>query len=125
MRIRESSLIALDNMHRAFSLFSLLCLSILLAGCVAAGAGAVAGDAAVTPSEEAIEYVRTHDLEPYIGRAIERGDVVRGMSKEDVQFVKGDPRAVQDESGRTVWLYGTVTQRTRIYFEGGQVVDTQ
>ena len=95
----------------------------LLTGCVAAGAGAVAGDAAVSPSEEAIQYVRTHDLKPYIGRAIERGDVVRGMSKEDVRFVKGDPKRTKEEEGRTVWVYGTVSQRKRVYFEDGKVVD--
>lgn len=104
-------------------LFVLLCLCPLLTGCVAAAAGAAAGDAAGSPSEEAIEYVRTHDLEPYIGRAIERGDVVRGMSKEGVRFVEGDPKRIEEEEGQTVWVYGTVTQRTQVYFEDGEVVD--
>ena len=104
------------------SLASILLLvsPLLLTSCVAAGAGAVAGDAAVSPSEEAIQYVRTHDLKPYIGRAIERGDIVRGMSKEDVQFVKGDPRSIREREERTVWVYGTTT---RIYFKNGEVVD--
>jgi non-homologous end joining protein Ku len=110
-------------MQKAFSVLSILSLSIALSGCVAAGAGAAAADATTTPSREAIEYVRTHNLEPYIGRAIERGDVVRGMSKEDVRFVEGDPREVREEDGRTVWIYGSVTQRTRIYFENGEVAD--
>ncbi|MCS3616877.1 hypothetical protein [Salinibacter ruber] len=92
----------------------------LLTGCVAAGAGAVAADAVVSPSEEAIQYVRTHDLKPYIGRAVERGDIVRGMSKEDVQFVKGDPRSIREREERTVWVYGTTT---RVYFKNGEVVN--
>lgn len=110
-------------MRRVFFGLSVLCFGLTLAGCIAAGAGAAAGEAATTPSEEAIEYVRTHDLQPYIGRAIERGDVVRGMSKEDVRFIKEEPREVLEENGRTVWIYGSVTRRTRIYFEDGKVVD--
>lgn len=73
-------------------------------------------------SEEAIEYVRNHDLEPYIGRAIERGQVVKGMSKDDVKFIKGEPKSVQKEEGQTIWIYGTVTQKQRIYFEDGKMV---
>jgi hypothetical protein len=110
-------------MHRVIPLLPVLCLGMILTGCVAAGAGAVAGDAAVSPSDEAIEYVRTHDLEPYIGRAIERGDIVRGMSKEDVRFVKGEPRRAEEEDGQKIWFYGTVTQKTRFYFEDGKLVD--
>ena len=74
-------------------------------------------------SEEEIEYIRNHDLEPYIGRAIERGQIVRGMSKEDVEFVKGEPRTVREEDGQTVWVYGPVSQRERFYFEDGKLVD--
>ena len=110
-------------MHKATSLLSVLYLGVTFTGCVAAGAGAAAGEAATTPSREAIEYVRTHDLKPYVGRAIERGQIVRGMSEEDVRFVEGEPRKVRAEDGRTVWVYGSVTQRTRIYFEDGEVVD--
>jgi hypothetical protein len=103
----------------------LLFLTPLVSGCVAAAAGAAAGDAAASPSDEAVEYVRTHDLEPYIGRAIERGDVVRGMSKEDVRFVMGEPRDVREQDGRTVWVYGTVTDRKRVYFENGKIAEHQ
>ena len=46
-----------------------------------------------------------------------------GMSKEDVRFVKGDPKRTKEEEGRTVWVYGTVSQRKRVYFEDGKVVD--
>ena len=109
--------------EKVLAFVTLLLVPALLTGCLAAGAGAVAGDAAISPSEEAIEYVRTHDLEPYIGRAIERGDVVPGMSKEDVRFVEGDPKRMEEEEGRTVWVYGTVTQRKQVYFENGKVVD--
>lgn len=95
-------------------------------GCVAAGAGAAAGEAATTPSREAIEYVRTHDLKPYVGRAIERGDIVRGMSKEDVRFVKGEPPRVEEKGGQTVWVYGTFSQNTPrllCYFKDGKLVE--
>jgi hypothetical protein len=105
---------------KALATALLLVSPLLLTGCVAAGAGAVAADAVVSPSEEAIQYVRTHDLKPYVGRAIERGDIVRGMSKEDVQFVKGDPRSIREREERTVWVYGTTT---RIYFKNGEVVN--
>lgn len=77
----------------------------------------------IMASEEEIEYIRNHDLKPYIGRAIERGQIVRGMSKEDVEFVRGEPRTVREEEGRTVWVYGSVTQRELFYFEDGKLVD--
>jgi hypothetical protein len=73
--------------------------------------------------DEEIEYVRNHDLKPYVGRAIERGQVVRGMSREDVRFIKGDPRETRKEEGQTIWVYGTVTQRERYYFENGKLVE--
>jgi hypothetical protein len=114
----------MDNLYgtkRLWTAFLVTLIPLLLTGCVAAGAGAAAGVAAVSPSEEAIEYIRTHDLKPYVGRAIERGDVVRGMSKEDVRFVEGDPKGIIEEEGRTVWTYGTVTQRKKVYFEDGYV----
>ena len=98
-------------------------LLVSLSGCVAAGAGAIAGKSVSTPSDEAINYVRTHERPAYIESAIERGDIVRGMSKEDVRFVQGDPKSVKHEDGQTIWYYGTVTQRWEVFFEDGKVVD--
>lgn len=69
--------------------------------------------------------VRTQrkDLEPRIRKALEEGEIVEGMAPEHVREVKGDPKSTRKEDGQTIWYYGTVTRRTRIYFEDGVVVD--
>jgi len=73
--------------------------------------------------EEEIEYVTSHDLKPHVARAIERGQVVIGMKSRDVRFLRGEPKQIKEESGRTVWVYGTVTRGLRVTFENGTVAE--
>lgn len=95
----------------------------LLSGCVAATAGAAMSEAGSTPDRENIKYVRNHDLEPYIGRAIEREQVVRGMTPEHVRFIKGEPKEIREKDGKETWIYGPVSQRKYVVFESGEVVN--
>jgi outer membrane protein assembly factor BamE (lipoprotein component of BamABCDE complex) len=95
----------------------------LLSGCVAATAGAAMSEAGSTPDRENIEYVRNHDLEPYIGRAIEREQIVRGMTPEHVRFLKGEPKEIREEGDKETWTYGPVSQRKYVVFEKGKVAN--
>jgi len=71
------------------------------------------------------EPVRTQreDLEPRIREALEEREVVEGMAPNHVREVEGDPKSTRKEDGQTIWYYGTVTRRTKIYFKDGAVVD--
>lgn len=109
--------------ERIWTAFLVTLIPLLLTGCAAAAAGAAASEAQGTVDSETIEYVRSHDLKPYIARAIERGQVVRGMSQEHVRFIMGEPKEVREQEDQEVWVYGAVPQQKRITFENGKVVD--
>ena len=74
---------------------------------------------------ENIEYVRTHDLEPYIARAIEREQIVRGMTPDHVRFLKGEPGQTNTDGDEETWTYGTVTDGSTIVFRDGKVVEVR
>lgn len=77
----------------------------------------------LTPNQNQAEYIRTHDLEPRIARAIERSEVVKGMTREQVVVAKGKPTVVMKEENR--WGYGSLTRRTWIWFKEGTVARIQ
>lgn len=72
---------------------------------------------------ENIEYVRNHDLEPYIARAVEREQIVRGMSPEHVRFLESKPKEIREDEGKETWIYGSVSERKYVVFGEGEVVN--
>ena len=74
-------------------------------------------------NEDEIKYIQSHDLEPYIQTSIIHNQVVRGMVRRDVRFLKGEPRDSTVKDGVTTWSYGSVTRNQRFMFSGGVVVD--
>jgi outer membrane lipoprotein-sorting protein len=112
--------------RESITLFVLLLTSVLLSGCVAAATGAAAGAAASesTPSPEVKKYVRTHDLEPRVARAIEGGYAVKGMKPEHVRLAIGEPEDVEESDGETVWIYDdSGVGKSRFHFQDGRLVD--
>jgi len=73
-------------------------------------------------SEEEIDYIRSHDLKPYIQVSIIHEQVVQGMTREDVRFVKGTPKDSTVNGETVTWRYGPVTRSERFVFEDGAVV---
>jgi hypothetical protein len=101
-------------------------LLLTLGGCIAAGAGAAAGAAVSSgpPSEEAKKYVRTHELEPRIARAIEGGYLVAGMTPQQVEFLRGEPDRTESKNGRTIWIYDpSDINEVRLAFRDGELVE--
>jgi hypothetical protein len=105
-------------MHRFFALLTLL----TVCGCAAAGTSALTAET-LRANEEEVDYIRSNDLKPYIQVAIIHNHVVRGMSREDVRFVKGAPKDSTVDGDSVTWRYGPVTRSERFVFEGGEVVD--
>lgn len=82
--------------------------------------------AACAPTQQARqEYVQAHDRPPRIEEAIMEGQVVTGMTKDDVRASWGDPQHVNDSfyegvGSQTQWCYGQYSSEC-VYFEGGTV----
>lgn len=104
-------------MDRFFALLTLLTLT----GCVTAASALE--DQSLRASEAEIEYIRSHDLKPYIQVSIIHEQVVRGMSREDVRFVRGEPKDSTVNGETVTWRYGPVTRSDRFVFEAGEVID--
>jgi hypothetical protein len=103
----------------------LLLIAGLLNGCAAAG-GAALADRQLTPSEEVDRYLQEHPKTPgRIARAMERSDVVDGMTAEQVVVTWGEPNRRSAMNGDTAdrrWIYGTLTNRDYVYFQDSTVV---
>lgn len=56
-------------------------------------------------------------------QALLSGTVTKGIHKSYVRQIKGEPRFTDTRDGRLVWYYGTMTDRTRIFFEDDHVVE--
>jgi len=55
-------------------------------------------------------------------QALLSGTVTEGIHKSYVRQIKGEPRVTNTRDGRLVWYYGTMTDRTKIFFEDDHVV---
>lgn len=58
-------------------------------------------------------------------QALLDGEVSKGLRTEYVRKIKGDPKETRKRDGRTIWYYGTVTDRTKIIFENGKVTEVK
>jgi len=56
-------------------------------------------------------------------QALISGTVTEGIHKSYVRQIKGEPSVTDTQDGRLVWYYGTVTDRTKIFFEDDHVVE--
>jgi hypothetical protein len=56
-------------------------------------------------------------------QALISGTVTEGIHKSYVRQIKGEPRVTDTRDGRLVWYYGTVTDRTKIFFEDDHVAE--
>lgn len=98
-----------------------LILMLFVSGCAAAGTSALTAEMLRADKEE-IEYIRSHDLKPYIQVAIIHENVVWGMTREDVRFVKGTPKDSTVNGPAVTWRYGPVSRSERFAFKDGVVV---
>jgi hypothetical protein len=103
-------------------------ITIALTGCVVS---------LVQPEEDRIAYLEAHEgLDPEVERAIGRGKVTPGMSREQVEACWGSPSAIDNseslglnlEWGEEVWKYRSddmfiVHPEATVTFRNGKVVD--
>jgi hypothetical protein len=97
---------------------------LVLSGCLFM-AGAAAEKAASRPDDEVIEYLREHDPPDVVARAMERDQIIEGMTKGQVEVMRGEPKEVVERDRQTLWMWGPVSRRTTVYFEGGEVVQVR
>jgi hypothetical protein len=75
---------------RRLPLLYLFACAILSTGCLAFAAGAAGGALVASDDEDIERYIDTHEVEPRIAKAMYEGEIVEGMTKEQVKVMMGE-----------------------------------
>lgn len=110
--------------------FILLFTPILFTGCLAAAVGAAGSNA--EKDEDVDYYLKTHDVEPPVRRAMKERKLTESMTPPQVRLTMGaktdygaSPDQVEQTDGGEVWVYENTDPMTpatyKITFEAGKV----
>lgn len=90
----------------------------------------------VQTQEDRLAYIREHDLDEDVERALRQGKVIPGMTRDEVRACWGSPSAIDDsealglnrEWGKEVWEYRSddvfsVDQEATVFFRNGKVTE--